>query len=274
VTNVKVGDEVYSRVPEDCRGTVAEYALTTSATVAKKPKSLSFTDSASIPLAGMTALQALEWADKRLEGGIKGKTVLIPGGLSGTGIFAVQLAKSVFGAAKVITTLSTAKIQKAKELWGEEGIQYVDYSKSDVVSAVGKGTVDYFFDSMGTGSEYSPLVKRGGVCVSISSLPSGDTMAKNAPELPWLVKQGLNAADWWLSRKFTAAGIQYTYIFMEPSGKELEQFSQWVDEGKITTLVGQTAKLDDIAAVRKGCQQIYDAKGGIGKFVIDVISIE
>lgn len=95
MTTFKVGDEVYSRVRNSYRGTIAEYTLASIATVALKPRSLSFTEAAAMPLAAQTALQALDKGERTLEGGLKGKTVYIPAGLSGTGSFAAQLAKNV-----------------------------------------------------------------------------------------------------------------------------------------------------------------------------------
>lgn len=91
-------------------------------------------EAASIPLAAMTALQAL----RRYQGNLEGKTVFVPAGcksppdyswrfqfaeicftVSGTGLFACQLAKNVFKAGKVITTVSTAKVSKVDELLGQ-----------------------------------------------------------------------------------------------------------------------------------------------------------
>src|SRR5277367_5795668 len=100
VSNFKPGDEVYSRIPQHLRGSIAEYALSTASTTAIKPKNLSFGEAASMPLAAQTALQALCRGEEETKGGLKGKTIFIPGGLSGTGSFGVQLAKNVFGAGK------------------------------------------------------------------------------------------------------------------------------------------------------------------------------
>ena len=131
---------------------------------------MSFTEAASIPLAAQTALQALDKADKALPGGLKGKTVFVPAGLSGTGSFAVQLAKNVFGAGKVITTLSTGKIPKIKELLGEGSTdQIVDYTKEDVIRSIGKGSVDFMFDTMQNTLSTISVMKQGGQIVSIST---------------------------------------------------------------------------------------------------------
>ncbi|KAI3574474.1 chaperonin 10-like protein [Fusarium oxysporum f. sp. albedinis] len=115
VKGLKVGDEVYTRLPEVGRGAWSEFAKCPDRYVSLKPKVLSFADAASLPLAGVTALQVLG----QYRGSLEGKTVLIPGGLSGTGAIACQLAKNVFHAGKVITTVSTSKIPKVPELLGE-----------------------------------------------------------------------------------------------------------------------------------------------------------
>lgn len=114
-----------------------------------------------MPLAALTAYQSVLRADSQLPGGLKGKTVLIPAGMSGTGSVAVQLAKNVFGAGRVITTLSTGKIGRAEELLGK-GIEAVDYTKDDVVKALGKETVDFLFDTTSCSLSLGSLVKKGG----------------------------------------------------------------------------------------------------------------
>ncbi|KAJ5945873.1 hypothetical protein N7454_002712 [Penicillium verhagenii] len=91
VTRCKVGDAVYVRLPEINRGSCSEYATCSEEQLGLKPPSLSFEEAASMPLAAMTALQAL-----RKYGDLTGKTVFVPAGLSGTGLFACQLAKHVF----------------------------------------------------------------------------------------------------------------------------------------------------------------------------------
>lgn len=76
VTRFKVGDEVFVRLPECHRGSMSELARSTEEFVALKPKGLSMEEAASIPLASMTALQAL----RGYEGDLEGKTVFIPAG--------------------------------------------------------------------------------------------------------------------------------------------------------------------------------------------------
>jgi NADPH:quinone reductase-like Zn-dependent oxidoreductase len=140
VKRFKAGDEVFVRLPECHRGSWSELARSTEDFVALKPNTISMEEAASIPLACMTALQAL----RGYEGNLEGKTVFIPAGrklyrtslcepdadlytVGGTGIFACQLAKNIFRAGKVITTVSTSKVPQVNKLLGE-GI--VDESES------------------------------------------------------------------------------------------------------------------------------------------------
>jgi len=58
---------------------------------------------------------------------------------------------------------------------------------------------------------------------------------------------------------------------MHPEGKGLEDLSRWVQEGKVKPIVGRVAKLTDTEGVKKGCQEVCDAKGGIGNFVIECV---
>src|SRR5438477_10240140 len=98
VTGFKPGDEVYGVV----NAAYAEYGLARESRIALKPKNSSFEQSAAVPIAGFTALQAL-----RDKGHVKpGKKVLINGAGGGVGTFAVQIDKA-FGARVTVVTYST-----------------------------------------------------------------------------------------------------------------------------------------------------------------------
>jgi NADPH:quinone reductase-like Zn-dependent oxidoreductase len=58
--------------------------------------------------------------------------------------------------------------------------------------------------------------------------------------------------------------------FMKESAEDLERLSGWIEQGKIKTVVGRVANFEDIDAVREGCWEVYNGKGGIGKFVVDI----
>ena len=105
-----------------CPGSFAEYATARDDRIALKPGNSTFEEAATIPVAGLTALQGLRDA-----GQIKpGQKVLIDGASGGVGTFAVLLAKA-FGA-EVTTVCSTQNIEQARSI----GADYVvDYTRED-----------------------------------------------------------------------------------------------------------------------------------------------
>ncbi|KAJ5510697.1 Polyketide synthase enoylreductase [Penicillium expansum] len=275
VTRFQVGAEVYVRLPEVSRGSCSEFVRCTEKYIALKPPSLSFEDAASIPLAAMTALQAL----RKYKGDLAGKTVFVPAGLSGTGLFACQLAKNVFHAGKVITTVSTSKVEKIIELLGEATVdQIIDYTKSDPRKAIKSGSVDFLFDTVGSSMDYLCLMKQQSGCiVSILTMPSGNQLQESSvtdlPQksgIPIALRMGLNASDY--IRKFRASryGVEYSYMFLESTGEDLDELRGYVEGRRLRTVVGNTVELSDIEAVRSACQVVYSGKGGLGKLVVKV----
>ncbi|KAL4807988.1 chaperonin 10-like protein [Aspergillus unguis] len=276
VTRFKAGDEVFVRLSEFQRGSWSEIARSSEEFVALKPQGLSMEDAASIPLVSMTALQALRGYD----GDLEGKTVFIPAGLGGTGMFACQLAKNVFKAGKVITTVSTAKVPKVPELLGEGVVdEIIDYKKSDPMDVIPARSVDFIFDTMGSAMDYLSLMKPKGAIVTVSILTSGDVLQNSSvmrrsankedhETVPFPLRIALNMMN--RIREFRAAryGVKYSSIFLEPNATDLNSIREWVEEGKLSTIVGTTAHFKDIQAVRDACQVVFDGKGGIGKSVI------
>ncbi len=112
-TGFAPGDEVFGGKS----GAIAEY-LVTRQSIAPKPPSLSFEEAASIPTAGVTALQALR-DHGRLE---PGQHVLINGASGGVGTFAVQIAKAMD--AEVTAVCSTANVDLARSLGADHVIDY------------------------------------------------------------------------------------------------------------------------------------------------------
>lgn len=262
---------MFSRVPEHCHGTVSEYVLSTVSATSLIPRTISYIEAASVPLASITSLQALDRADAALGGGLKGKTVYIPGGLSGTSSAAIQLAKNVFGVGKVITTVSTAKVAKVEQLLGKDVVdQIIDYTKEDPVRVIENGSVDFMFDTMGQTTACLKILKKGAIVVSVSGVPFGPDLKKRTPDLPFYVGCLLNFVGgitrfrtWW-------QGASYSYLFMQPLASDLIRLGQWIDQGLLKPVVGRVAKFDNLQEVRAGCQEVYSGKGGIGKFVIEV----
>jgi NADPH:quinone reductase-like Zn-dependent oxidoreductase len=118
VTEFRVGDEVFGTAS----GAWAEYSAARAERLAIKPARVSFEEAAAVPVAGITALQAL-----RDHGQVQpGQKVLINGASGGVGTFAVQLAKS-FGA-DVTAVCSTRNVEQARALGAD---RVVDYTQED-----------------------------------------------------------------------------------------------------------------------------------------------
>ncbi|KAK5064350.1 hypothetical protein LTR84_000183 [Exophiala bonariae] len=276
VSSFKVGDEVYVRLPERSRGSWSEYAKCAESFVAHKPKNLSFGDAASLPLAALTTLQAL----RKYRGSLAGKTVFVPGGLSGTGAYACQLAKNVFHAGNVITTVSTAKVAKVPELLGEGVVdQIIDYTKEDVMALIPRGSVDFVLDTTGQAMQFLSLMTPStSTIISISTLPSGTQLQQapimnrpDKPQLPFVMRVALNALDSIKKLRASRWGVHYEYLFLESNGKDLASLTSYVEGGKLVPVVGSRVDIRDIEKVREACGIVYKGKGGIGKTVIDII---
>ena len=122
VTQFKPGDEVFGA----CNGAFAEYACTRESALVCKPPNVSFEQVASVPIAGLTALQGLR--DKaRIQAGHK---VLINGAAGGIGTFAVQFAKT-FGA-DVTGVCSTRNLEMVRSI-GADAV--IDYTREDFTSS-------------------------------------------------------------------------------------------------------------------------------------------
>ena len=138
ITKFKAGDQVYAYLELKDGGGYAEYAVATEVEAAAKPKSISFTEAAGVPVVALTAWQAL--IDKaKLSAG---QTVLIHGGSGGVGSFAIQIAKA--RGAKVIATASTRNQDLLKQLGADVEVDYTQQKFEDVAK-----DVDVVLDSVG-----------------------------------------------------------------------------------------------------------------------------
>ena len=129
VKRFRVGDRVFARVGKDRAGAFAEQACVDEDDAAQMPRDLDFTAAAAVPLAALTALQAL-----RDELAVKpGQKVFISGGAGGVGSFAIQIAKWL--GAHVTTTASTRGEALVRSLGCDE---VIDYTAQDISKAAGQ----------------------------------------------------------------------------------------------------------------------------------------
>lgn len=210
------GDEVYAyaRRPVVQWGTFAEYIVIPESYLALRPQTISWEETAGIPLVGLTAYQSLYDA-----GGLQqGQSVLILGASGGVGTLGIQLAKAK--GAKVIGVASEKNHSFMRELGADQTIDYHDNDIAGAVKDLYPDGVDLIFDAASgeTLHKSIPALKKGGTLVSI--LHPG---------------QGLDKS------------INFRYVFVEPNSVQLDHMRQMADEGKLKVHVSHTYRLDQTA---------------------------
>jgi NADPH:quinone reductase-like Zn-dependent oxidoreductase len=175
VTLFEPGDEVFGLLPyPHGAGAYAEYAKATARSFAHKPANIDHVQAGALPLAALTAYQALvDTADVK-----PGQRVLIHAAAGGVGHLAVQLAKAL--GAYVIGTAGAAKHPFLRELGADE---LIDYRTTDFTDAA--GPVDVVLDPLAgeTRTRSLEVLRPGGVLISLASDDSDADDAKRAAEL-------------------------------------------------------------------------------------------
>ncbi|GIC92867.1 uncharacterized protein Aud_009342 [Aspergillus udagawae] len=198
-------------------------------------------------------------------------------------LYLLGLAKNVFNAGKVISTVSTSKVPHVKELLGDSVVdEIIDYRKTDPKTAIPPQSVDFLFNTTGDSMTYLSLMRPTSVIVSIAILTSGDVLQNSnlmrlSPDsndratVPFPIRIALNVLDRIRTIRAPRHGVKYSAIFLEPNAKDLDSFREWVDSGKLRTVVGTKVPYKDLEAVRKACQVVFGSKGGVGKSVITFV---
>lgn len=161
VTRFKVGDRVFGAG----NGALAEYVvIRQSSAIAGIPAQVSFAEAAAVPVAGMTALQALRDKGKVTAG----QKVLVNGASGGVGTYAVQIAKAL--GAEVTGVCSTRNVEMVRAVGADH---VVDYTRENFTQ--GSGRYDVIVDNVGTHSvsDYRRVMTPHGVLVVVGSLDDG-----------------------------------------------------------------------------------------------------
>jgi NADPH:quinone reductase-like Zn-dependent oxidoreductase len=191
-------------------GGYAQFATSPAGAIAIKPAGVSHEQAAALPVAGLTAWQAL-FDHAGLRGG---QTALIAGAAGGVGHLAVQFA--TYAGARAIGTGSSRNREFVLGLGAEE---YVDYSSQDVATSV--SDVDVAFDTVGADTTQSLLstVRDGGALVTIAGAP---------PE-----------------RAAAERGIRAERIVMSPSSEQLARIAALVASDDVHVEIAQTIPLTE-----------------------------
>lgn len=237
VNRFAVGDRIFARVDKASMGAFAQYALVEEDHAAIMPASVDFASAAAIPLAGLTALQALR--DELHVA--KGHRIFISGGAGGVGTFAIQIAKYL--GARIATTASPRGEELVRELGADTIIDYTQRQPAEVLSGY-----DGVFDLMGgdTLLQSFSIVRPGATVVSVAGLPEPQTASKDLGR-----GLGLQALFWLASfslrRRARKHQALYRFLFMHPSGQDLSELARLVDAGVIKVIVDSVYPLERIA---------------------------
>lgn len=251
VRGIDVGDEVFARLEKDRMGGLAERVAADASVVAKKPARASFEQAAAVPLAGLTALQALRDVAQLQPG----QRVLIHAGAGGVGSLAIQIAKQL--GLWVATTTSTKNIELVTSLGADH---VVDYTKHEPLP----GDLDCVFDTLGTTERASiAACKRGGIVVAIGGLPDA---AFARERLPWFVRPAVALMTLGRTRAAAKAGVRFHYLFMRPDGAQLAELGSWIDAGTLVPLIHKTYPL---AEAREAFAELERGRAR-GKIVVTI----
>ncbi len=257
VKRFRPGDEVFARMDTGRIGAFAELAVVAEANLAMKPGQLNMVETASIPLVGLTAWQALvEKAHVK-----PGQKVFIHAGSGGVGTFAIQLAKHL--GAHVATTTSTANLSLVKSLGADIAI---DYKKEDFDKHL--RDYDVVLHSLGTDALHKSLsvLKPGGLLISISGPPDAEFAKHAGMSKPLQLLMGL------LSRKIRRQAKQhrvgYAFLFMQASGEQLHKIAKLIDDGAIRPVIDKVFPFEETDSALAH----VEAGRARGKVVVQVVA--
>jgi NADPH:quinone reductase-like Zn-dependent oxidoreductase len=213
VTDFEPGDEVYGLIRFDRDGAAADFVAVPAADLAARPSTVSHVCAAALPLAGLTALQALvDHAEAQ-----PGEAVLVHGGAGGVGALTVQLA-AILGA-HVTTTIRS----DAGELVRGLGAQQVIDVRAEAFDEIGEGDgppYDIVIDTVGghTLDRSFAVLRRGGRLVTLSAPPP----AGRADEY----------------------GVSATFFIVTPNREQLAELAALVDSGRLHLEIAEVFPLD------------------------------
>jgi NADPH:quinone reductase-like Zn-dependent oxidoreductase len=170
-----------------------------------------------------------------------GQKVFISGGAGGVGTFAIQIAKRL--GAHVTTTASKRGEALVRALGADEVIDYT----TDDLSRIGKD-FDAGFDLIGgaTLDKMFKIMKPGTRIVSVAAVPEPQTA-----RLDLGGRRILAMAFWAISygvrQRARRAGVGYRYMFMHPSGKDLAQLADLIEQGRLRAVIDRTYPFAEIA---------------------------
>jgi NADPH:quinone reductase-like Zn-dependent oxidoreductase len=235
VIDFAVGDEVYGVTNPQFTGACAEYTVASAGMIARKPRSVTHVEAASVPVVANTAWQMLfEHA-----GLVGGQSVLILGGAGNVGGYAVQFARRK--GLRVIATGFAEQLSELRRL-GADQVVAIDGAQVDDFTA----SVDAVIDTIGGEwqSRSMKMVKSGGILVSAVSPPD------------------VNAAE--------ALGIRALFFLVKVNTSALTEIAAIIDHTELKPRVGLVLPMTELIRAHEFLERIRKPQPQ-GKIVIDVL---
>lgn len=214
VSDLRVGDAVFGEGSQSW----AEFSCVEAKRLAKKPDNVSFEHAATLPVAGVTALQGL----KELANVQHGQRVLVNGAAGGVGTFAVQMAKAL--GAEVTAVTSARNEALVRSIGATHVIDYAQRNFSE-----GSERYDVIFDLVGTASISACRKRLEKTGMYISSVGS----------LGWIVRAGIASL---------LPGPRVAVLAAQNTRERLSGLADFVSRGLITPVIDRTFTLDEMQA--------------------------
>ena len=217
VKNFKAGDKVVAMLSPINGGGFAEFGVAKESLMVLRPPEVSAAEGAGLPIAGLTALQALtESAGVKLDGSGPEKNLLITAASGGVGHYAVQLAK--LGKTHVTATCGARNIEFVKSLGADEVIDYKTPEGAALKSPSGKQYDAVIHCASGIPwSTFEPNLSTNGKVIDITPSPS--------------------AMLTFATKKLTFSKKQLVPLLVIPKKENLEFLVNLVKEGKLKTVI-------------------------------------
>ncbi|MEO5901386.1 MAG: NADP-dependent oxidoreductase [Ilumatobacteraceae bacterium] len=210
VRTMSLGDEVYGLVPFTHDGAAAELITMPASMLALRPRTITAVEAASLPLAALTAWQALvDHAGVQL-----GERVLVQGGAGGVGVYVVQIAAWL--GAEVLATAGADDLEFVESLGASRALDYAAAPFQELLSNI---DVDVVIDTVGGDTLLGSfeVVRRGGRIVTLSAPPPAGIAER--------------------------LGIGASFFVVQPNHDDLTQLAALVDAGDLRPVVSRTFPL-------------------------------
>ena len=242
VTGFQKGDAVYGvpNFPGNGNGSYADYCTAKADQFALKPRSLSFTEAAGVPLAALTA-----WTGMFAHGNLQAEQrILIQGASGGVGSFAVQFAKAK--GAYVIGMASTDNVEYLRQLGANEVIDYKTQQFEDLVH-----DVDVVLEA-------SPIRDNKERIKSVNVLKEGGILVSVNTDFPF---------DDELTEALARKGATGELAPNQPRQEWLQKIAQLIDEGNVKVFINKVFPLDQVAKAHRESESWHVR----GKLVLEIV---